>query len=80
MTELELYKFVQGKEIDWHGDKLYVWIRFYDLAEFTEILGYDYLSEGGEEVSLQHDCICIDIVDICENFEINPENILPREN
>lgn len=84
MTELQLYKFIQdndGIEIDWRTHKhLYMWIPFYNLKEFTDLLGYDYFAEGGEEVSLQNDCICIDILDICEIFDINPENILPKEN
>ncbi|WP_034757756.1 hypothetical protein [Rossellomorea vietnamensis] len=79
MTELDLYKFAQTQEIDWRGEKLYIWIRFCDLAEFTGMIGYDQFSEGGEEVSLQHDCICVDIVDICESYGIEPENIFPKE-
>jgi hypothetical protein len=53
---------------------------FYRLGEFTKLLGYDYFCEGGEEVSLQHDCVCVDILDICECFGIDPKNILPKEN
>ena len=79
MSELDLYKFVQTQEIDWRGEKLYLWIRFSDLSEFTQMIGYDYFSEDGDEVSLQYECICIDIVDICESFDIKPENILPKE-
>lgn len=79
MTELELYKFVQGKEIEWRGKELLLWLNFFDLSEFTELIGFDYLSEGGEEVVLQHDSICIDIVCICENNEINPNNILHKK-
>jgi hypothetical protein len=83
MTELELYKFVQDKEMDWRGadyTHLYLWIPFYALEEFTKLLGYDYLCEDGEEVSLQYNCVCVDLLDICENFEIDPTNILPKAN
>lgn len=80
MTELDLYKFVQDKEIDWRGNKLILWIPFYDLQEFTNLIGYDYLSEGGEEVSLQHNCIALELNDICDNFDIEAENILKKEN
>jgi hypothetical protein len=83
LTELEIYKFIQnndGIEIDWRSEKhLYMWIPFYNLKEFTDLLGYDYLCEGGEAVSLQHDCVCVDILDICECFDIEPTNILPKE-
>lgn len=77
MTELELYKFVQDKTVEWDGDKLNLWIDFNDLAEFTEMVGYEYFSEGGIKTYLQHNCICIDIVDICEDFGIDPEHIQP---
>ncbi|MGK4040860.1 hypothetical protein AB0Y20_01065 [Heyndrickxia oleronia] len=80
MNELDLYKFCQDKEMDWRGDSLYIWIRFNDLQEFTEILGYDWFSEGGEDVNLQYDCVCIDLVDICENHDIDPERIFSKEN
>lgn len=81
MTELKLYKFIHEYEIeiDWRGDSLYIWIPFYVLNEFTNLLGYDHFSEGGEEVNLQYNCICLDLVDICESCEIDPENILPKE-
>lgn len=82
MTELKLYKFIKDNEIeiDWRTEKhLYIWIPFYHLEEFTKLLGYDYLCEGGEEVSLQHDCVCVDILDICECFDIEPTNIFPKE-
>ncbi|TCI99952.1 hypothetical protein [Cytobacillus praedii] len=80
MKELDLYKFCQDKEMRWHGDKLYIWIRFYDLREFTDLIGCDWFDEGGEDVSLQYDCICMDLVDICDNHEIDPERIFAKRN
>lgn len=80
MTELQLYKFVQEKEIDWRGDKLLLWITPHYLSEFAELVGDDYLCEGGEQVFLLPDgVIAIELNDICECFEIEPTNILPRE-
>jgi len=83
MTELKLYKFVQGKEIDWRGlegDILMLWVEAYDLKEFAELVGDDYLCEGGEEVYLlQNGTVAIGLNDICECFEIEPTNILPKE-
>lgn len=82
MTELELYKFIKDNEIeiDWRLEKhLYIWIPFYHLEKFTKLLGYDNFFEGGEEVLLQYDCVCVDILDICERFNIEPTNILPKE-
>ncbi len=80
MSELELYKFVQNKEIGWRGDKLILWAEPYDLKEFAGMLGCNYLCEGGVEVVLLSDgTIAIELNDICENFDIEPTNILPME-
>ncbi len=79
MTELQLYKFTQNKEIDWRGDKLILWIDFCDLKEFTAMIGYDYLSEGGVEVCLLENCIAIELNDLCESFDIELENIKSKE-
>jgi hypothetical protein len=79
MTELELYKFCENKEMDWRGEELVLWINFYDIKEFTDLIGYDYFSEGGYDVNLQYDCIALDLVPICECFDIEPENILAKE-
>jgi len=79
MTELQLYKFTQDKEICWAGEKLILWIDFYDLKEFTQMIGYDYLSEGGIEINLLHNCVALELNDLCEYFDIEPENILKKE-
>lgn len=45
------------------------------------MVGYDYLSDGGIECNLQGDgYIALDIVELCENFDIDPERILERDN
>lgn len=80
MTELQLYKFIQenGIEIDWHGKQLIIWIDFRSLEEFTKLLDYNYLADGGMEVALMQDGIAFDLVPLCEYFGIEPMNILGR--
>lgn len=78
MTELQLYKFCKGKEIDWRNEKLILWIDHYDIKEFCNLLGYDYFSEGGVEVNLQYGCIAIDLVPLCQAYDIEPTNILEK--
>jgi hypothetical protein len=84
MNELDLYKFCQNKEMDWRntreGERLLIWVNFYDIKEFTELVGYNHFDEGGLEVSLQFDCLCIDLTDICEMEDIDPERIHPKDN
>ena len=79
MTELQLYKFCEDKELDCRGDRLILWIPFWQLEDFTKMVGYNYLSEGDIEVILLNDCIALDIVELCEYFDIKPENIVKKE-
>jgi len=80
MTELEIYKFVQDKEINWHEDKLMLWLEGAELREFSDIEGDNIVEDGGYEVTLVHGgSICIELNDICELHEIDPENILQKE-
>lgn len=77
--DLELYKFCEDKEMSWYEEELIIWIDFYDLQEFTDMIGYDYLCEGGIEVRLQKDCVAFDLVPICEYIDIDPTDIFEKE-
>jgi len=79
VDELDLYKFCQDREIDWRGDKLILWVDFEDLKEFTTMIGYSYLSEGDTNACLLENCVAIEINELCESFDIDPERILKRE-
>jgi len=80
MTELDLYKFVSEQETAWRGDKLIMWLYPSDLTEFAELLGGNYLSEGGVEVTLlTGGMIGVELNDICEDFDIVPEQIVSKE-
>lgn len=78
MTELELYKFCEDREIQWGYDgELILWIPFYDLEEFTNLIGYGIIvDDGGLAVHLKEDCIALDLVEVCDYHDINPHNIL----
>jgi len=80
MTERELSAFVRDKEIEWRGESLILWLHPYELPNFAELLGGNYLDSGGMEVSLlSNGVIALDIVDICNDFGIEPANILKTE-
>lgn len=79
IKELDLYKFIQdtGTQISWRGKELIIWLNPNDVIDFAEMVGYDYLSDGGIECNLQGGgYIVLDIVELCENFDIDPERIL----
>jgi len=75
MTTSDLYEFCQGREVDWRDEKLYIWLSFDELEEFTELLGEYHFVEGGMDVTLLHDSVVIDLVGICKANGINPEHI-----
>ncbi len=81
MTELQLYKFITNNqvEISWRGESLILWIGNYYLSDFTLMLGYNIFDEGGIECRLCFDgSVGIDIVPICEYFDIEPTNIFQK--
>ncbi|QNB48188.1 hypothetical protein BR63_19085 [Thermanaerosceptrum fracticalcis] len=79
MTELQLYKFCQDKEIEWREDRLILWIPYSDIEEFVKMIGYDYFSDVGIDVCLLYNCIAVELNEICADFEIDPENILEKD-
>ena len=54
ITELQLYKFIREYSIKmrWDNNQLATWIPFQYLQEFTEMIGYEMLSDGGLDVNL----------------------------
>lgn len=80
MTELELYKFTQDKEIDWRGDSLIIWLEPSEVQEFAELIDRCSADDGGLDCKIQHSgTICIDLNELCEEYDIESENILPKE-
>lgn len=80
MTELQLYKFCNQEEMDWRNDKLIMWIQPEDVREFAQLLGDNYLCEEGLNINLRNGgTLAIELNDICEDFDIDPENIFAKE-
>lgn len=79
MNELDLYKFCQDKEMDWREDELVIWVSFDEVHTFTEMIGDNYISDGGIESNLQMHNIAFDLVPICGYFGIDPERICSKE-
>jgi hypothetical protein len=53
--------------------KIISWIPLMELEIFTELLGYNFLDEGGVGVKLQYDGIALEINEILEYFEIDEQ-------
>lgn len=74
MTELDLYKFLSENEIETsrQGKYFTAWIPFYLLKDFTELIGYGMLDEGGLEVRLQEYNVAIQLNEVCDYFGFEP--------
>jgi hypothetical protein len=87
MTELQLYKFVYGDEeylsdeIQWNGEELTLYINFDLLSDFIKLLCEGWFDDGGHiESEIYTGYVAIDLVPICEYYDIIPENILIKQN
>ena len=80
MTELQLHKFVTDKELEcaWRGDDLILWLDFSCAEEFAALIE-DFLTEKCE-VDLQLTGLALDIVPLCQYYDIDPGNIVGQDN
>lgn len=74
MTELELYKFIQdsGSQTRYDGEQALIWVYHFRVDDFAKLIGEYWLDEGGLEVRLQEDYICVDMTEIIKDNDINP--------
>jgi hypothetical protein len=81
MEELDLYKFLHNNNIEhhWEGNnELLAWIPFSLLEDFADMLGPSYFDDA-DEVWFKFDCICLDLVNACDYYGIDPLRILDKK-
>src|ERR1044071_6126440 len=86
MTELDLYKFITDNEVEYHwhdhndkGDVICL-ISFYELKDFCKMVEPIAMTDSeGIKCNLQDDCIAIWMLDICEYYGIDMENVFKEE-
>jgi len=85
MSELDLYKFIQDKNVEYHWYRNekdeskrtpYLFVMFDDLKEFTKLLGFIFFEEGHETI-IKQDYVCFDGDEICEYFGLETSKVLP---
>lgn len=70
----ELYDFLKDNETGLYNDIRcgevigYVHVNFYDLNDFVKIVGEGSFDEGGLEVQMFDNTICIEVNDIIERY------------
>lgn len=92
MDKANLLKFIEERRIytDWYYEKLFAWIEISNLNEFCQLVGKEFLSKNPIKSDLEFNkrlgihfsngyCLVIDLVPICENFNIEPRDILNQQ-
>lgn len=84
MTELQLYKFVNDNNLEYHWyehegrQDVILFIPHYALDKFTSLIKHN-LEEEGMEVTLKDCYICVWMYDLCENNDIHLTDIFKPE-
>lgn len=77
MDKLSLYKFVEDNNIEyhwWEGDVI-MFVPFGLLSEWSELLGYAFLSDEGAQATMKSNDIVFEMSEICEYFDIYDEDM-----
>ncbi|CZR10882.1 hypothetical protein [Trichococcus collinsii] len=80
--ELELYKFIAENSIENHWEnenkECLIWIPYYLLDGFVTKFSYFFETEDNAIGYLQHDCVCIDLVALGMDDEIDLSEIISK--
>ncbi len=72
IVDADLYDFLKANETGLFRRKeeviAYVHVDFADLSDFVKIVGTNRFSEGGMEVVLMCDTVCVELNDIIEGY------------
>jgi len=79
LTELQLYKFINENNIEiyWHADKLIALMYFMLIEEFSNLIKNE--TPDAIKAYIADTYISVDLVPICEWHDIDPKNILKKE-
>ena len=53
--------------------EILIWLYFSDIDQLTKVMGGGYFAEEERHVSLQEECICLDIRDMMKHLSIKEE-------
>lgn len=89
MTELALYRFIQENDIEYNIfadenpfkiNKVYAFIPIYLIQEFVDLFKKSLLLiDNPLECNLKEFYLCIELIQICDHFDIEPENIFKQK-
>ena len=85
MTELDLYRFIQEYDIEWHWFKnngeedVTIAPNFSEIQYFHEIVTPDLFDDGGIECYMMDGYFTIWMQDICDYYGIDINNVFRKE-
>jgi len=84
MTELELHKFVERSNSEWHWtthdkeEEVYLFVHVYDIRDFMLLLGSTFLTNTDTKVTIKDNYLVFEMTEICEYFNIEVENMFSK--
>ena len=60
-TLIDLILFMQDKEVHFYEDMTLLFLKFFQIDEFTGIFGDSYFDEDGIDITLKYDYVVIDL-------------------
>ena len=79
MNTLDLYKFVSKNDIEYNyshdKEEVYLFVNYYLLSEFNQLLGYHITSEDILRCVMKSGYIGFEMSTICEYFEIELNDV-----
>jgi len=86
MTELELYKFIKDNNIEYHyhvkandEKEIVVFVDINDIKEFNKLLRSSIFEDEGLDCVMKDGYFCFEMVNICEHFDIYPQNVFEEK-
>ena len=84
MTELELYKFINDNNIEWHRQDndgvpdIIIFPYFFQMEEFGKLMK-NFTRDGGLECRMLDNYFAIWMQDVCDYFGISSENVFKEK-
>lgn len=81
-AEISKFLIENAKQISWVNNELFCWMPYFWLDEFVRLIGVSAFDtdDGGINCKLQADQVCFGLRDILEHFDIDPEEIIQKDN
>ena len=86
MTALQLFRFITENGIEWRyqdndgTDDVIIFVRAWLISDFSKLLDPTLFSDGPIECNFTGDSIAFWMVEICNHYDINLEEVfIPKE-